>query len=188
MRIIAGKYRGKKLITPKSANIRPTEDRVREAIFSILYSLLGTLTEKNILDVFAGTGAFGLEALSRGAKNVCFIDKDIETLSKNTYLFEKEKDALQILRTDILNLPYAPKAFDIVFSDAPYDKGLNEKALDNLQKKGFLKNGTICIIETRKTEDLYLPENFQLSDERVYGMAKIRFYTYSSNFVTKQLQ
>jgi len=188
MRIIAGKYRGKNLITPKTAGIRPTEDRVREAVFSILYSLLGTLTEKSVLDVFAGTGAFGLEALSRGAKNVCFIDKDVSTLSKNTALFEKEKHILQTLRADISNLPCAPSSFDIVFSDAPYDQGLNEKALANLQKKGFLKHGTLCIVETRKTEDLNLPENFQCIDERVYGMAKIRFYTFSDNFVTKQLQ
>lgn len=185
MRIIAGKYRGKKLIAPKNSNIRPTEDRVREAVFSILYSLFGDLVEKRILDVFAGTGAFGLEALSRGAKNICLIDKDTETLSKNTALFEKEKDNIQILRADINNLPYAQNAFDIVFSDAPYDKGLNEKAFLSLQKKGFLKNGTLCIIETRNNENLLLPENFQLTDERIYGMAKISFYTFSDNFVTK---
>ena len=135
MRIISGKYRGKKLIAPKSINIRPTEDRVREAVFSILYSLLGPLEEKSVLDVFAGTGAFGLESLSRGARNVCFIDKDIETLSKNTALFEKEKDNMKILHADISNLPYTSNSFDIVFSDAPYDKGLNEKALLNLQNK-----------------------------------------------------
>lgn len=178
MRIIAGKYRAKQLITPKTFDVRPTADRAREAVFSILYSMLGSLEDKSVLDVFAGTGAFGFEALSRGAQNVCFIDKDIQTLQKNAALFEKEKSIFQILRTDISKLPPAPKAFDIIFSDAPYDQGLNEKALLNLQQKGFLKNGSLCIVETRNNEDLILPENFCLNDERIYGMAKIRFYTY----------
>ena len=178
MRIIAGKYRAKKLVTPKNANIRPTEDRVREAIFSILYSKLGTLEGKSVVDVFAGTGALGFEALSRGAKNVCFIDKDVEILKRNAMLFEKEKDAFKILCTDVLSPPYIQSAFDVIFSDAPYDQGLNEKGLLKLQQKGYFKNNTVCVIETRKTEDLYLPESFQLIDERTYGMAKIRFYTF----------
>lgn len=178
MRIIAGKYRAKQLITPKTFAVRPTADRTREAVFSILYSLLGPLENKSVLDVFAGTGAFGFEALSRGAKNVCFIDKDVQTLQKNAVLFEKEKNIFQILRADVSNLPAASQTFDIIFSDAPYDKGLNEIALSNLQKKGFLKNGALCIVETRNNEELNLPENFQLTDERIYGMAKIRFYTF----------
>lgn len=178
MRIIAGKYRSKQLICPKNTNIRPTEDRVREAVFSILYSMLGSLAQKSVLDVFAGTGAFGFEALSRGAKNICFIDKDITTLNKNAALFEKEKNAFKILRADIANLPYASAAFDIIFSDAPYDCGLNEKALIDLKEKGFIKKEALCIVETRNNEDLFLPENFRLIDERTYGMAKIRFYTF----------
>ena len=179
MRIIAGKYRAKKLITPQSANIRPTEDRVREAVFSILYSKINTFDNKFFLDVFAGTGAFGFEALSRGAKHVCFIDKDIQTLKKNAALFEKEQNTFEIIHADIVHLPDAKNAFDVIFSDAPYDKGLNEQALLNLHKKGFLKNGALCIIETRKNEDLQLGKNFSLTLERVYGIAKIRFYTFS---------
>ena len=178
MRIISGKYRGKKLTAPIPIGIRPTEDRVREAVFNILYSICPNFEGKNILDVFAGTGAFGLEALSRGAAKICFIDQNIQTLQKNIALFETDSKSIEILRADILNLPRAKNTFDIVFSDAPYDQGLNEKALQNLALKGFLKNGALCIVETRKNESLSLPETFHLEDERTYGMAKIRFYTF----------
>lgn len=180
MRIIAGKYRGKKLVAVQSADIRPTEDRVREAVFNILYSITGSFEGKNVLDVFAGTGAFGLEALSRGAQKICLIDKNTQTLQKNVALFEKERDTIEILRTDISSLPHAKYAFDIVFSDAPYDLGLNEIALQNLALKGFLKDGTLCIVETRNNEIINLPQTFHLADERTYGMAKIRFYTFSA--------
>ena len=106
------------------------------------------------------------------------VDKYIQTLQKNIALFETDSKSIEILRADILNLPRAKNTFDIVFSDAPYDQGLNEKALQNLALKGFLKNGALCIVETRKNESLSLPETFHLEDERTYGMAKIRFYTF----------
>ena len=87
MRIVAGKYRGKKLFTPDYEGVRPTSERAREALFSILYSRLGGLGECKVLDIFAGTGAFGLEALSRGAAKVAFVDKNPKLLNKNTALF-----------------------------------------------------------------------------------------------------
>ncbi|MBO4294106.1 MAG: 16S rRNA (guanine(966)-N(2))-methyltransferase RsmD [Alphaproteobacteria bacterium] len=178
MRIVGGKYRAKKLFAPENELIRPTSDRAREAVFNILYSAVGGVDGKKVLDVFAGTGALGFEALSRGAQKVCFIDKDVAVLLKNATMFSSEKQKIDVLRADVQNLPFAKDTFDIVFSDAPYDKGLNEIALKNLEQKGFLKNGTICIVETRKNEDMILPVEYALFDERVYGMAKIRFYTF----------
>ncbi|MBR6327734.1 MAG: 16S rRNA (guanine(966)-N(2))-methyltransferase RsmD [Alphaproteobacteria bacterium] len=182
LRIVAGLYRGKKLFAPSDENVRPTSDRAREAIFSILYSKIGPLENKTVLDVFAGTGAIGFEALSRGAKSVSMIDKDTSLILKNAALFEKEKNRLTILKADIASLPRSNTAFDVVFSDAPYDKGLNETALCNLTKNGFIKNGALCIIETRHNENLVLPDNFELIDERHYGMAKVGFYVFSFQF------
>lgn len=178
MRIISGKYRGKNLITPQDHNVRPTSDRAREAVFSILYSLLGGVTQKKVLDVFAGTGAFGFEALSRGASKVCFIDQNTKLVCKNLSLFSNEKEKVSVIKADVLRLPTAKEMYDVVFLDAPYDQGLNEKALEQLALKGFLSNNTLCIVETRYNEELNLSPSFELTDERVYGMAKVRFYVF----------
>lgn len=178
MRIVAGKYRGKKLIAPEGLDVRPTSDRAREAIFNILYSAIGGVQDKKVLDVFAGTGAFGLEALSRGAQKVCFIDKNIKTLQKNIALFTLEKDKIKTICSDVAFLPQSSEGYDLIFSDAPYDKGLNEIAFETLLAKGFIKDGSFCLIETRHNEQLKMPQNFELFDERVYGMAKVWFYVF----------
>ena len=178
MRIVAGKYRGKKLIAPEGSDIRPTSDRAREAVFNILYSTIGGVEGKKVLDVFAGTGAFGLEALSRGAQSVCFIDKNIKTLQKNLNLFSSEKDKIKAICSDVAFLPQSSEGYDLIFSDAPYDKGLNECAIENLLAKGFVKNEALCLVETRRNEQLKMPQGFELFDERVYGMAKVWFYVF----------
>ena len=182
LRIVGGKYRAKKLFAPSDNLTRPTSDRAREAIFSILYSKIGTLEDKTVLDIFAGTGAFGLEALSRGAKNICLIDKDITLIKKNVALFEKEKDKISIIKADITCLPYAKASCDVVFSDAPYDQGLNEIAFQNLSAQNFIKDGALCIVETRHNETLNLTSDFELIDERRYGMAKVSFFVFHQNF------
>ena len=178
MRIAAGKYRGKKLITPQNTEVRPTSDRARESIFNILYSRFGGVQDKSVLDVFAGTGALGLEALSRGAKKVCFVDKDVKLVRQNAALFPSEKDNIDILCADLCLPLRAKVAYDLIFSDAPYDKGLNEKALENLAQSGFILPEAVCVVETRHNETLYLPQNFERVDERVYGMAKVCFFIF----------
>jgi len=178
MRIIAGKYRGKKLIEPKGYDVRPTSDRARESIFNILYSHLGSLEGKKVIDVFAGTGALGLEALSRGASKICFIDKDTKLLSSNVSLFFQEKDKIRIISSDVVRLQQTNEQYNLVFSDAPYDQGLNELAFEKLVRCHFLEDGAMCIVETRHNESLNLSSNFELIDERVYGMAKIWFYLF----------
>ena len=178
MRIVSGTYRGKKLITPTSDTVRPTSDRAREALFSILYSKFGSMNGKSVLDIFAGTGALGFEALSRGAESVCFVDIDTSTVEKNARLFSSEKTKIKIIKSDTSKLTGIGGNFDFVFSDPPYDKGLNEIAFQNEAIIKVLKDGAVCIIETRRSENPSLPQNFVLTDERIYGMAKIRIYIF----------
>ncbi len=179
MRIVGGKYRGKKLFSPDNEGVRPTSDRARESIFNILYSRLEkTWNEYHLLDVFSGTGAFGLEAVSRGAATVTLLDKDTHNLLKNVALFPQEKTRISVIKADVSGLPIAQKKFDIVFMDAPYNKGLSEIALHNLAKQGWLENGALCMVETEKNEQIAIPACYTIENERIYGLAKIIFLTY----------
>lgn len=176
MRIIGGNYRGKKLFTPESNDIRPTADRAREAVFNILASKLeNRWPEYNLLDVFSGTGAFALEALSRGVNSICLIDKNTKLSAKNAGLFPQEKERIKLVTADALSLPSASKSYNLVFMDAPYQKGLSTPALKELYGKGWLAEQALCIVEVEKTETPDVPENFAVLDERVYGLAKFFF-------------
>ena len=176
MRIVGGKYRGKKLWTPEGKDVRPTSERAREAIFNILYSKLsGEYNELNLLDVFCGTGAFGFEALSRGFKHVTFVDIDTIPVNKNAKLFPTEKDRFDIIKADATRLPRARRKYDLVFMDAPYAKGLTEQALEQILTQGWLGEHAICIVEIRKDEPLAVPDELELIDERIYGLARVVF-------------
>lgn len=176
MRIISGIYRGKKLQSPSSPDVRPTSDRAREAVFNILYSKLSSsLSEYSLLDVFSGSGAFALEAVSRGIKKVAMIDIDTKDLSKNVALFPQEKQKIKILKLDACNLPTASEQYDILFMDAPYNKGLSEKALQQLYLKQWLQPQALCIVEVEKNEKILIPEQYEVVDERNYGLAKVLF-------------
>ena len=178
MRIVAGKYKAKQLFVPKGQNVRPTLERTREALFSILYSKGVDFTDTSVLDVFAGTGAFGFEALSRGAKKVTFVDKDTKPVLKNASLFENDKEKIRIIKADVVNFPALNEQFDLVFMDAPYGKGLTQIAINELIKKGLITDGTWFLIETSKEEPIELPSNFEKCDKRIYGIAKIEFFIY----------
>ena len=179
MRIISGQYRGKKLFSPSSDKVRPTSDRAREALFNILHATLeNPWPEYRFLDVFGGTGAVGFEALSRGAKQVCLIDIDPQTILKNAALFPAEQKHIKIIRADAMHLPLAVEAYDIAFLDAPYQKGLSEKALLQLHEQKWLKNKALCLVEVEKSEELSVPPCYQIFDERLYGLAKIIFMRY----------
>lgn len=172
MRIIGGRYRGKKLMSPKSAAIRPTSDKAREALFNILRSRLGNDFNKlNLLDVFTGSGAFGLEAVSQGFGFVAMIDIDLGDAKKNVALLPQEKNKIKLLQGDACKIVNQGEKFDVMFMDAPYNQCLTEKALDNM--KDWLKNGALCLIEVEKDEECRLPEQYKLSDERRYGLAKV---------------
>lgn len=181
MRIIAGIYRGKILISPKSEKVRPTSDRAREAVFNILSSRLEkSLSEIELLDVFSGSGAFALEAISRGVKNATLIDIDTRDLQKNVDLFPKEKERISVLRLDVEKLPQSSKKYDLVFMDAPYNKGLSELALKQLSKQKWLQKQALCVVELEQKEEINIPPEYQQIDDRRYGLARILFLRYIS--------
>lgn len=174
MRIIGGKYRGKKLISPDTNAVRPTSDRAREALFNIIRSRLGgNFSSLSLIDVFAGSGAFGLEALSQGFGEILLVDIDTCPLQKNAALFPSEKNKIKILTADACKLGRALKQYDVLFMDAPYQKGLTEVALLRLSENVWLKPGALCLIEVEKNEVCTLPAAFSVVDERRYGLAKI---------------
>lgn len=180
MRIISGKYRGKKLFSPESDKVRPTADRTREALFNILNSSLEKdWGEYRLLDVFAGTGAFGLEALSRGVAEIALLDKDTRSLEKNIALFPQEKEKIKVHRMNALSLPPALHTYNVVFMDAPYHQGLTTPALEQLALNGWLTPGALCLVEVEKKEQLQLPACYTLQNERIYGLAKVLFLTYN---------
>lgn len=185
MRIISGKYRGKKLSTPLHGGTRPTSDRTRETIFNILLHNPGlgpqTMVDKRVLDVFAGTGALGLEALSRGAKSVTFIENDpdcLVVLHANIKSFGipsewvLEKDARHLIK-------HSENPFELVFLDPPYHQNLVLPTLEKLFDQSFLGKGTVVTIEIAKDEFFLLPSYLTLITERTSGAAKVLFCTIS---------
>jgi len=176
MRIIAGTLRGKQLFTPKDERIRPTADRAREALFSIINSKLEqSFADVNVMDIFSGTGAFGLEAASRGAKSVTFVDIDLNLTKKNAEHCGFKN--LSFIKADARKLPKAMKSYELIFADAPYNQGLSEPTLNILSANGYISAKTLIIVETAKDEPLKAPEFLRLIDERIYGAARFSFFT-----------
>lgn len=183
MRIVGGKHRGRPLKAPKGRGVRPTSDRTREAVFNILeHGIDGPgLAGAAIADVFAGAGALGLEALSRGAARAVFIDNDPQALSwcrANAGSLGEGRNAT-FLKLDACRLPPpplvagAPCAY--VFLDPPYGSGLAAAALGALAEKGWIGAGSVCIAETAASEPLAAPQGFEVVDERTYGAARVTF-------------
>ena len=186
MRIIGGKYRGHALTAPKGKTLRPTSDRAREAIFNILdHSVEGAGPDgAAVLDVFAGTGALGLEALSRGADRAAFIDSGraaLDCARKNARALGCE-DAAVFLGLDAARLPPPPPdsgaPATLAFLDPPYGSGLAEAALHCLAAKGWIAPGTVLVVEIGARDSLDLPEGFQVTDERNYGAARVLYLKY----------
>lgn len=180
MRIVAGRFRGAHLAAPNTHDIRPTSDRVRESIFNILAHGLGVPLEgARVLDLFAGTGAMGLEALSRGAAYVLFVEEAAEARG----LIRRNVEALgatgatRIYRRDATQPGGAGtlKPFDVLFADPPYGKGLAEMALAAAAAGGWLVPGAVAVVEERKDAGFTPPEGFTLEDERVYGDTAVHF-------------
>jgi 16S rRNA (guanine966-N2)-methyltransferase len=175
MRIIAGKWRGRKLISPEGQATRPTADRVREALFSMLASRIGSFEELRVADLYAGSGALGLEALSRGAVFACFVDSDpraaaairanIETLGAAT--------EAQVLCRAAESLP-PQKPFDLVFADPPYGAGSGSAALAKILSAGWAAPASWICIETERGEPVE-PLNCSLETERDIGRARLTF-------------
>jgi len=182
LRIIAGELKGRTLVTVPGIQTRPTADRVRESIFNIIgASVRGAL----VLDLFAGTGAMGIEALSRGAESVVFTDNDktaLTALAKNIKICSLESRA-NIIKWNILkNLSIIcsfPAAFNLVFIDPPYNKDMIQLTLSNLGKSRCLENGARVAIEHSPREPISVnDQNFKISDQRRYGKTLVSFLIY----------
>lgn len=184
MRIITGKARGLKLVTPKNYLVRPTADRVKEALFNIIQSRIPGST---VLDAFAGTGNLGLEAWSRGAEKVFYFDKSRESLKLVRANVEKARagNAVTLIHTDAVNglamMAQQKRQFDIIFSDPPYDKGLNQKVVEALEKWPVLKAGGLLVLEHSLLEDPreYMPQGLEIRSEK-YGDTKISLILWKS--------
>ena len=180
MRIIAGRFRGKHLIAPADDSIRPTADRVREAIFDILSSRIGTDFEGlRVLDLFAGTGAMGLEALSRGASGAVFVESGAEArgIIRDHIEAFGAGGVAKLLRRDATALGPSGTmgAFDLVFLDPPNGRSLGEKALVSAREGGWLAPDATIVLEESRDAELHLPPGFALDDRREYGAAAVHF-------------
>ncbi|GAA5105745.1 16S rRNA (guanine(966)-N(2))-methyltransferase RsmD [Bartonella jaculi] len=181
MRVIGGKFAGRVLFAPTGQSIRPTSDRTRESLFNILASREEQFwTDKRILDLFAGTGALGIEALSRGAKAAVFVENSVEgrgLIQKNIESFELQGIG-RILRRDATKLGSIGTMFpfDIICADPPYGYCLGERAFVEALNGGWAKSDALFVLEEKKDTIIHLPDVFYLDDERFYGDTAIRFY------------
>jgi 16S rRNA (guanine966-N2)-methyltransferase len=181
MRIVGGKHRGRRIAAPPGEAVRPTSERAREALFNILahgrFGSRPAFEDARVLDVFAGTGAFGLEALSRGARFATFIEKDREArdvLAANiTALGESARTRL--LSVDATAPPRADGPYDLVFLDPPYRSGLAAPALIALAQAGWLAPGALVIVELAARGDFEPPPGFEMLEERRYGAGRLVF-------------
>ena len=178
MRIIGGKFRSRNLLAPPASLTRPTADRTREAVFNILHSLMGgTCSGITVLDAFAGSGALGLEALSRGAAHATFMENNPQVmgiLQQNIATLQVKASCTPLL-ADATRPPEAPCPVGLVFLDPPYRQGLEASCLDALQAHGWIGKDTLSILETTSRQVPSIPEGFRLIDQRRYGAALISF-------------
>jgi 16S rRNA (guanine966-N2)-methyltransferase len=175
MRIVGGRFRGRALAAPPGTDTRPTSDRLREAIFNILEHGDYPLEGASVLDLFAGTGALGLEALSRGAKFALFVEESAAARAAIRANIEALglTGATKIFRRDATNLGAMPTGaggpFALVFLDPPYGKGLVRPALESLCAGGWLASSATLVIETGAEEALALPPGIVERDRRSYS-------------------
>ena len=184
MRVISGKFKGKKLLLPKDKNTRPLKDLVKESIFNLLeHSNKININLKNstILDLFSGSGSFGIECLSRESKHVCFFEnyfKAIKVLEKNLLLLKNEKK-FQIFKENCFEYFNSDnqinKKFDIIFIDPPYKEIKINMLIERIIYKKLLKKNGILIIHRHKKDKVVITEKINIFDTRSYGVSKVYF-------------
>ena len=180
MRVVGGRLRGRNLAAPASREIRPTADRLRESLFNILvHAYENPVEDARVLDLFAGTGALGIEAISRGAGFALFVDNGAEAraLLRNTVEALGLGGVTKVFRRDATNLgPAHPvEPFSLVFLDPPYGKGLAEKALASLRDGGWLTKEALLVVEEAKAATLTTPEGFVELERRAYDDTEFVF-------------
>lgn len=180
MRVVGGEFRGRALAAPAGMDIRPTTDRARESLFNVLaHRFPEALAGARILDLFAGTGALGIEALSRGASFCLFVDQGAEARA----LIRRNVEALalqgrtKIFRRDAADLGSAGTItpFDLVFADPPYGKGLGERALAAARDGGWINPGALMVVEEAAATPPGPLPGFEKLDERAYGDTVLTF-------------
>ena len=184
MRIISGKLKGKKLFLPKDKATRPLKDLVKVSIFNLLDHsniVKKKLENSSILDLFSGTGSFGLECLSRGSKNVYFFENYVEAikvLEKNLNFFKNSKN-FKIFKFDCFEFfesnKEINKKFDIIFLDPPYKELRINKLIEKIIQKKILKNDGLIIIHRHKKDKLEISKKLKILDVRNYGISKVYF-------------
>jgi 16S rRNA (guanine966-N2)-methyltransferase len=185
VRIVGGALRGRAIVAPDGAATRPTSDRVREAIFNILAHGIDPfeINGVHVLDLFAGSGALGIEAISRGAASVLFVEHDAAARAAIRDNIEALglTGVTRIFRRDATDLGPAgrERAFGLVFADPPYGKALAPKALTAAASGGWLASGAVVVIEERKRETVALPAGFTLIDMRTWGDTQAVFARYA---------
>lgn len=173
MRIISGQWRGRPIVAPKGEATRPTADRTREALFSMLASRVGSFEGLAVADLFAGSGALGLEALSRGAASCLFVEQDRHALDALRANVEKlGARGAQVRAQSVLALGPTSTPLDLVIMDPPYASGAGWVAADKLARLGWIGPATWVSVETGRTEDADAA-GFVVDAERVYGKAKL---------------
>jgi 16S rRNA (guanine966-N2)-methyltransferase len=180
MRIVGGRLRGRNLVAPSSRDIRPTADRLRESLFNILVHAYGDpIIGARVLDLFAGTGALGMESISRGAAFALFVDNGAEARA----LLRNNVEALglggvtKIFRRDATELGAAHplEPFSLVFLDPPYLNGLAEKALSSLRDGGWLVPRALLVVEEAKAAEFKTPDGFEELERRAYDDTELAF-------------
>jgi len=183
VRIVGGEFRGRSLAVPKSNAIRPTADRTRESLFNILsHAYPEAIDGTRMMDIFAGTGAVGLEGASRGCRHVLFVESSVEGRG----LLWENIDALglhgrtRMLRRDATDLGSVGnlEPFDLLFADPPYGEGLGEKAFKAAADGGWLVPGALAILEERADVVVDMPSAYLFLEVRTFGDSKMHFYRY----------
>ena len=174
MRIVAGEWRGRKLVAPKGEATRPTADRTRETLFNMIASRLGTFEGLRVADLFAGSGALGLEALSRGAAHCLFVEQDGEALKaiRANIATLGARDRTDVRAGSVLSLPAGSSPLDLILLDPPYGTGAGAVALDRLLRLGWIGPATWMALETGSDEVVEV-KGLTTETERKVGKAKL---------------
>jgi 16S rRNA (guanine966-N2)-methyltransferase len=174
VRIIAGEWRGRKLLTPEGSQTRPTADRTRETLFSMLASRLGSFEGLKVADLYAGSGALGFEALSRGADHATFVETDrvaLKAIEANAKALNADS-RIAVRAMSATTLPVA-QSFDLVLADPPYEPGSGTAAAKAVASAGWLVDGGWMAIETHRGDAVTPPEGWDIDAERDVGRARL---------------
>ncbi len=177
MRVVGGVLRGRPIIAPPGTNTRPTSDRAREALFNILVHGSPTIEGHDFLDLFAGSGAVGIEAASRGARKTVLVERDpsaIQAIQQNIDSLHIGH-AVELKRFDATALSHCDRPFDHVFLDPPYSEGLVENCLRRLISGNWVAHGGRIVCETAAGEELQIPEGIVAEVTKRYGAARMHF-------------